>query len=61
MLQEDGYLYLRLRNMSLTMYAAKFEQTIIYQHVHLRRKVFKRNVRNKMLQVLDKVCHILVF
>ena len=35
---EDGYLYLRLRNMSHTIYAAKFEQTIIHQHVHLRRE-----------------------
>jgi hypothetical protein len=29
---------LRLRSMSHTIYAAKFEQTIIHQHVHLRRK-----------------------
>ena len=35
---EDGYLYLRLRNMSHTIYVAKFEQTTIHQHVHLRRK-----------------------
>jgi hypothetical protein len=27
-----------LRNMSHTIYAAKFEQTIIHQHVHLRRE-----------------------
>jgi hypothetical protein len=33
---ENGYLYLRLWNMSQTIYAAKFEQTIIHQHVHLR-------------------------
>jgi hypothetical protein len=33
---EDGYLYLRMRNMSHTIYAAKFEQTIIPKHVHLR-------------------------
>ena len=33
---EDGYLYLRLQNMSHTIYTAKFEQTIIHQHVHLR-------------------------
>jgi hypothetical protein len=31
-------LYLRLRTMLYTIYAAKFEQTIIYQHVHLRRE-----------------------
>jgi hypothetical protein len=31
-------LYLRLRTMSHTIYAAKFEQTIIHQHVHLRRE-----------------------
>ena len=46
---EDGNLYLRLRTMSHTIYAAKFEQTIIHQHVllqwdsqshiHLRQKV----------------------
>ena len=35
---EDGNLYLRLRTMSHTMYTAKFEQTIIHQHVHLRRE-----------------------
>jgi len=35
---EDGYLYLRLRNMSRKIYATKFEQTIIHQHVHLRRE-----------------------
>ena len=32
------YLYLRLRTMSHTIYAAKFEHTIIHQHVHLRRE-----------------------
>jgi len=35
---EDGNLYLRLRKTSHTIYAAKFEQTTIHQHVHLRRK-----------------------
>ena len=35
---EDGNLYLRLRTMSHTIYAAKFEQTIIHQHVPLRRE-----------------------
>ena len=35
---EDGNLYLRLRTMSHTFYAAKFEQTISHQHVHLRRE-----------------------
>jgi hypothetical protein len=34
----DGNLYLRLRKMSHTIYVAKFEQMIIHQHVHLRRK-----------------------
>ena len=33
-----GHLYLRLRAMSYTIYAAKFEQTIIHQHVLLRRE-----------------------
>jgi hypothetical protein len=33
---EDGNLYLRLQTMSHTIYAAKFEQTIIHQHVHLQ-------------------------
>ena len=32
---EDSNLYLPLRTMSHTIYAAKFEQTIIHQHVHL--------------------------
>jgi uncharacterized protein YccT (UPF0319 family) len=31
-------LYLRLRAMSHTIYAAKFEQTITHQHVLLRRE-----------------------
>jgi hypothetical protein len=35
---EDCNLYLRLRTMSHTSYAAKFEQTIIHFHVHLRRE-----------------------
>ena len=35
---EDSNLYLRLRTMSHTIYAAKLEQTIIHQHVHLRRE-----------------------
>jgi hypothetical protein len=34
----DGNLYFRLRKMSQTIYAAIFEQTIIHQHVHLRRE-----------------------
>jgi hypothetical protein len=32
----SGFLYLCLWTMSHTIYAAKFEQTIIHQHVHLR-------------------------
>ena len=35
---EDGNLYLRLQTMSHTIYAAKFEQTIIHQHVLLRQE-----------------------
>jgi hypothetical protein len=35
---KDGILYLRLRTMSHTIYAAKFEQTITHQHVLLRRE-----------------------
>ena len=34
----DDNLYLGLRTMSHTIYAAKFEQTIIQQHVPLRRE-----------------------
>ena len=34
----DGNLYFRLWKMSQTIYAAIFEQTIIHQHVHLRRE-----------------------
>jgi hypothetical protein len=33
---KDDHLYLRLRTMSHTIYAAKFEQTITHQHVLLR-------------------------
>ena len=36
---EDGNLYIRLRTMSHTMYAAKFEQTIIHQYVLLGREI----------------------
>jgi hypothetical protein len=36
---KDGNLYLRLRRMSHTIYAAKFEQTIIHQHVLLQREI----------------------
>ena len=32
-----NYLYLRLQTMSHTIYAAQFKQTIIHQHVLLRR------------------------
>ena len=35
---KDGILYLRLRTMSHTIYAAKFEQTITHQYVLLRRE-----------------------
>ena len=35
---KDGNLYLSLRTMSHTIYAAKFEQTIIDQRVLLRRE-----------------------
>ena len=35
---EDGYLYLRLRNMLHTIYATKLEQTIIQQYAHQRRE-----------------------
>jgi hypothetical protein len=45
---EDGYLYLRLRKMSHTIYSAKFEQTIIHQHVHLRRTKGRRG-RDRMV------------
>ena len=35
---KDGNLYLRLQAMSYKIHAAKFEQTIIHQHVLLRRE-----------------------
>jgi hypothetical protein len=35
---EDGNLYLRLRAISFTIYADKFEQTITHQHNLLRRE-----------------------
>ena len=34
----EGNLYLRLRKLSHTIYAANFVQTIIHQHVHLLRE-----------------------
>jgi hypothetical protein len=36
--RKDGNLYLTLWAISHTIYAAKFEQTITYQHVLLRRE-----------------------
>jgi hypothetical protein len=36
--RRDGYLYLRLRAMSHTIYAAKFDQTITHQRVPSRRE-----------------------
>ena len=33
---KDSNLYLRLREMPLTIYAAIFEQTITHHHVHLQ-------------------------
>ena len=36
---KDSNLYLRLREMPLTIYAAIFEQTITHQHVLLRKSV----------------------
>ena len=41
----DGNLYLGLRTMSHTIYAAKFEQTIIHQHVPYDGKVSHMNQR----------------
>ena len=35
---KDGNLYLRLRTMSYSPYAAKFEQKITHQHVLLRQE-----------------------
>jgi calcineurin-like phosphoesterase family protein len=35
---EDGNLYLHLQTMSQTIYAAKFKQMIIHQHIHLRQE-----------------------
>jgi hypothetical protein len=35
---EDRNVYVRLRTMSHTVYAAKFEQTIIHQQVLLRQE-----------------------
>jgi hypothetical protein len=35
--------YLRLRTMSHTIYAVKFEQTIIHQHIHYDGKVSHMN------------------
>ena len=38
LMRKDSNLYLRLQTMLYTIYAAKFEQTITYQHVLLRRE-----------------------
>ena len=53
---EDGNLYLRLRTMSHTFNAAKFEQTIIHQHVHLRRESQSRAPAHVLMRLypIDK-------
>jgi hypothetical protein len=40
---------LRLRTMSHTIYAVKFEQTIIHQHVHLRRESQSQSCANEII------------
>jgi len=57
---EDGYLYLRLWNMSHTIYAAKFEQTIFHQHVHLRRES-QSHAPTHVLMRLYPIDKLLVF
>jgi hypothetical protein len=44
-------LYLRLRTMSHTIYVAKFEQTIIHQHVHLRREIQSHAPANVLMRL----------
>jgi hypothetical protein len=51
---EDGNLYLRLRTMSHTIYAAKFEQTIIHQHVLLRRESQPHILYNGKVSRIDR-------
>ena len=51
---EDGNLYLCLRTMSHTIYAAKFEQTIIHQHVHL----WRESQSHAPAHVLMRLCPI---
>jgi hypothetical protein len=52
----DGNLYLRLRTKSHTIYAAKFEQTIIHQHVHLRRESQSHAIAHVLIRLypIDK-------
>jgi hypothetical protein len=53
-----------LRNMSHTMYVAKFEQTIIHQHVHLRRESRSHATMHVLMRLypIDKslVCTVFV-
>ena len=69
---EDGNLYLRLRTMSHTIYAAKFQQTIIHQHIHLRQETQSHAPTHLLMRLcpIDKslVCfkvkegrHVIIF
>ena len=53
---EDGNLYLHLRTMSHTIYAAKFEQTILHQHVHLRQESQSHELAHVLMRLypIDK-------
>jgi calcineurin-like phosphoesterase family protein len=52
----------RIRTMSHTIYAAKFEQTIIHQHVHLRRESQSHEPAHVLMRLysIDKslVCYL---
>ena len=50
---EDGNLYLGLRTMSHTIYAAKFEQTITHQHVLLRQESQSHVLCNRKVSRID--------
>jgi hypothetical protein len=62
---KDGNLYLRLRTMSHTIYAVKFEQTITRQHVLLRRESqsYRWSIRNNNIVFAHFNCtsHIINF
>ena len=58
---EDDNLYLCLRTMSHTIYAAKFEQTIIHQHVHLRRESQSHALAHVLMRLYPSINRTFVY